>query len=534
MVWTANSANSVFVGAEPTYSLHRQIFGQDAETLAEGLYQVDGLVADGSAIWFSAETDGDIATVEDREIFHYNGVLTQYTDNDIADTKPTITGGTLAWYADGVLVCGEDTVTMAQNTDRFQYIRSGAGMEAMVYVMDDDVRKSTLYASFDDGSGWGEPIVLTGVAGNISSFDAQFDADGALHIVACERGLDATQSNYLSGAAAMTHYTLTPYCDLVVDEVRYVQQSMVTGGTLDVAIDVTNAGMAQAGLVQIAVADESGSELVSSIVQADLASGGETRLYAAVPLDGVDVAALGEMTVTVTAMGYEDVTPDNNSGTFSLQLADLSLEGAQVHRTDDGLAVTVLAADRGQSAIGTASFTVTDEAGTVLGSLTVDSVSTEGSIVTIPLTADLAESRLLTVTGAIDGVEASEENLSANNTRTVWFQGVSDADFAVTGSAVATDSGLAAVAQITSAEEQTCDLYFAAYSASGKMVQVKVLEDQTLSAGSTLAQADFTAGGIETVKVFALNGTQPLGEAGEFQVSRNGPGWIHPSRSSQM
>lgn len=45
-------------------------------------------------------------------------------------------------------------------------------MEAIVYLEDDESRRNTLYASSNDGSGWGEPIPLTGTTGNIGSFSA--------------------------------------------------------------------------------------------------------------------------------------------------------------------------------------------------------------------------------------------------------------------------------------------------------------------------------------------------------------------------
>ena len=44
-------------------------------------------------------------------------------------------------------------------------------MEAIVYLEDDESRRNALYASFNDGSGWGEPP-LTGTTGSIGSFSA--------------------------------------------------------------------------------------------------------------------------------------------------------------------------------------------------------------------------------------------------------------------------------------------------------------------------------------------------------------------------
>lgn len=51
-------------------------------------------------------------------------------------------------------------------------------MEAVVYTVTDASRISALYASFYDGTSWGEPVSVTQGEGNIGSFSAQFLSDG--------------------------------------------------------------------------------------------------------------------------------------------------------------------------------------------------------------------------------------------------------------------------------------------------------------------------------------------------------------------
>ena len=137
VVWTSNSSNQP-MGGGAVCALHRQKIGAEtAQTLADGLGVVDGLTAEGAQVWFSADTDGVADTFSDREIFHYDGAeLRQLTDNAVADTKPARTGGTTVWYSGGVLQAVADTVTLQEDTDRYQYLRSAGGMEAVVYVTD--------------------------------------------------------------------------------------------------------------------------------------------------------------------------------------------------------------------------------------------------------------------------------------------------------------------------------------------------------------------------------------------------------------
>ena len=98
--------------------------------------------------------------------------MERLTENGVADTKPALTGGQLAWYAGGSISCGGETVPWPRTRTATNMCAATAGMEAIVYLEDDESRRNTLYASSTDGSGWGEPIPLTGTTGNIGSFSA--------------------------------------------------------------------------------------------------------------------------------------------------------------------------------------------------------------------------------------------------------------------------------------------------------------------------------------------------------------------------
>ena len=525
VVWVSNSANSPFAGSEKTYSIQRLVEGQpEPETLVSGLYVVDGLAANGEDIWFSADTDGSPDTLADREIFHFDGSTPeQVTHNNVADLKPVITGGQLAWYSDGTIQNGQDTVALATDTDRYQYLRSDTGMEAIVYLEDDEVRKTTLYASFNDGTGWGEPMALTGTTGNIGSFSAVFLSNGTLYITACERGLDGSQKNLLSGTALLTTYSVTPYCDLAIEHAAYLEQSLVKGGTLDVSVRVANHGMANVDIMNIQV--KSGSQVLSSSAfEASLASGQSDTFYIGVPLDE-DLSTCQDLTVTVSASGYEEKTSTDNTASFSLRLSDVSVEGAVASSDGGTTQVKALVVNRGQTALGDLTVKLYDSDGTtVLATQNVSApASGEGTFVTFQLAQEMENNRFLTVEATAAGLEPLEENLASNNSSVAVVKGPKAEGFTLTAYAIAgTDGRISAVSTVqnTTQEEMHYALYFAAYDTDGKLLASRILANQVTAAGAeSLGQVDFDSIEAAYVRVFALDGAHvPLTEAAECPV----------------
>jgi len=486
IIWVSNSANQVFAGDEPTYSIHRHALSAEgqAETLAEGLCYVDGLASDGETIWFTADTDGNSETLEDRELFALTDTLTQLTDNSVADTKPFIAGGQLAWYSDGAVHIGEQKIPAAVWTDRFHYLAT-AGMEAVLYAEDDENRLTTLYASFNDGSGWGAPMVLVEAGSHIVDYAPCFLPDGTLFVVMAVRIMD--EEGGLSEAAHLQTYAVTPYCDLVVTKVDYLPQSMVSGGTLDITVDVTNRGMSTVQLIDLSVF--SGEELlVSGVYTAELFPGTSEQLQLSVPL-GETLSDMGGLTVTAEAVSFTDALPEDNTGSLTLRLSDLSAEAAEAHSDGRTTTATVLVVNRGQTDLSNITVELLDTDGeTVLATEKAASLAVgEGQYLSLTAEKGCDHLSILTIRTSVDGLDPREENVSSNNSRTVIADGVKEPVFDVIGSAAATEEGAVAVMELvnTTGRETACSIAVAAYDADGRLLDVSYV-DYTIPSGSRI------------------------------------------------
>lgn len=504
IAWASNTAENPLAANGQTAAIHRAVWNGEAfdrVCLATGLGAVDKTTANNHDVWFSADTDYDSATLNDREIFHYNNTLTQITDNDIPDTQP-VHNESLLWYANGKIVSSAGAaIALDADTDRYQYVQNGAGLEAVVYVVTDDARVSSLYASFNDGSGWGAPILLDGGSNHIGNFSASFRADGALVVAARERGITDTTELTLSDVSVLKLYTITPVTEIAVEAVDYIAHSLVSAGTLDVQLDLVNNGMSTVDLVEVTVLD--GTTVLSKNMVATTLHSGERETFfttAALP-----AAVPEELTVRVTPVGATDSDETNNEATLALRLQDISLESAVAVSDASSTTVTVLAANRGQSTLSGILLTLEDEDGNALDTAETAALAAgESAFITFTLDSAYANNTVMKVTAS--GLE--EENLTANNSvyALVSAPKAKAVRLAVNAYA-ASDGSVQIMAEIrnTTDAQQTYTLLCAEYNADGKMLSVQLLEDLTILSGEKQIQ-DFTfQSSAAYVKLFALS-----------------------------
>ena len=407
-----------------------------------------------------------------------------------------------------------ETIPMAEDTDRYSYVRSGSGLEAVVYTVTDGSRVSSLYAGFNDGTGWGEPILLNTSSGNIGSFHAQFLTDGTLSVVTSERMVVGEYE--LSPAAQIKVYSVTAVCDLAAENVTYLAHSLVSGGTLDVQLDVVNQGMTAVDMVSVAVRNGT-TLLVEQPYFVELRSGERVNLIVGVPLDEM---VPENLTVEVLPMGYSDSNTENNSASIALRLSDVSLEGGTGCSDGTSTTATVLMVNRGQTDLSNVTLNLYKNGeDTLLSTQSVSYLAVgDAQFVTFILDQAMDNNSLLRV----EAIGTSEENLVGNNSCTVLVTATPE-KVSLGASCTENAAGFEVVATVrnTTSSPQDYTIYCASYDEDGRMLQVKTLESQTTQSGGEdsyqlTLPADSSA---SSIKVFVLNSVQrPLTDCMELQV----------------
>jgi len=471
VVWVSNSSDDILSSGGKTCSLHKAVY-KDGEfttkTLVSDLGYIDQTGCDGSQIWFAMDTDYDGTTISDREIYCYNGSLSRLSQDDYAQTSVSFTDG-VSWYENGSVSTPSGSAPLLENTDVYKYLKSPQGLDCVVYTVTNAERISSLYASFNDGTGWGDPILIEGGNGSIGSFDAHFLSDGSLNIAVCERTVSADYS--LSAGAKLRYYTVTPKSDLCIDGLSYEASTLSRGSELSVHAELINKGFTSINMVQMSA--YSGEELIDSgVLMCELLSGCSGTLIFPVKL-GETVPE--NLTIQITAIGSSEATADDNTADLELNHRDISLEGARVWSDADSSEFAVLAANRGIADLEGFTLNITDSEGTVLASrenICIPEGESEYLMLSVNTPIEDGEIIYFSVSAPVN----VEENIYANNE--VFTPAVSSVKSAapscsITYSDAAT--GFKVLAELENAPfgMDNCTLYCALYDKDGKMLSVR-------------------------------------------------------------
>ena len=305
----------------------------------------------------------------------------------------------------------------------------------------------------------------------------------------------------LSSAAQIQVYSVMPVCDLAVSDVTYLAHSLVSGGTLDIQMELENRGMTAVQMATVQVMDGS-QVLAEQNYSMDLRSGESISLMVNAPLETVPE----QLRVTVTPLGYSDDDEADNAADLTLRLSDVSLEGGVGYSDGRGTTATVLVVNRGQAALNEVVLNLYDEDSALLGTQTVSDLAVGGSqFVTFVLDHPMANNSVLRVEAAKTGAE----NLMSNNSCTILVSAPPEKALTLMASAAETETGVTVVATVrnTTDAAQAYSLVCASYDAEGKLLHTARLDNLSALSGTENHQQLMLSDddSAKTLKVFLLD-----------------------------
>lgn len=503
-VYYAASDTNDPIGMTGTGTLHRAVFDGTEWTdqiLTAAPGAVSATAASAETLWYAWKDESG------SHLCSFDGTVSiPLSPEALNASRPSFVDGVLTWYADGAVVANGEFISLEESTDRYQYLRSGTGIQAVLYTIPGNDRCTSLCASFNDGSGWGEPIIIAGGDRHITSFHGQFLSDGTLKIAICGQAVtyDTNGSPVLSSGSTLQICQISLHADLAVTGIDYLAHSLVRGGTLDVHLQLENQGAVGIQCVQVDIM-RSSTVYATQTYQVGLSSGESTSLFVPFPLPS---SIMSGYYAKVTPVGLTDKDTRDNTKDINLRLQDVSVEDTIVTRCGQTLEVVTTVASRGISAVSNVTVTLTDEAGTVLGTSEVDSLNAgDNTFCRFTVTQDLPEGSTLTVTAS--GPE--NENLFSNNSRTVLVPEKEKTAFHLTARKLTSEAATSVMVTAINPTDSavSCLLYCASYDAHGKMLHVSSPAQVDCAAGAqAIYQLDLKADphAVE-VRIFTMTGT---------------------------
>lgn len=523
VVWLRNTAGD-YSCEEGTTSLWQSEWNGSSWTgtqLDPNVGVVDSLTASDEgdlAVYYSKDTDGNANTAEDKEIFKYsNDNTVQYTENDMADTKPRYVNGTLTYYSGGEIKTGTESAVLSLDTDRYQYLAGDSGIDAIVYCEAADQFTTQIYALFNDGTGWGSPIPVAKTDGYLTGCSTVMLSGGTLNIATDVMELDG-------GTAKLVLYELKPFCDLKVTGSDYDSYSLTDGGNLAVSVKVSNLGTSAVNYLHVTVTDND-TEVASKVFLESLLPGGEAVYDLVCPLP--EGYTGNQLTVKAVPLGITDQDETDNVTTLQMKRDDVSVEELSAATAGDKTVVSVVVVNRGLNAVSdvpirlkTGSLDSADAA-----SQSVSLESQKACSVTFEIDAVDSDTPLY-----VAADELSTERIVSNNSEMTLAQTLELEDFSMDSSEITYSGDTKTItvnlaAENNSSENRSCNFIIAVYT-GGKMVNVSVVsgaETGTYSSFTKSVTLSYTGAAPFEVKLFALDsGTGgPLAGAYTQQLSLN-------------
>lgn len=326
VAWMKNTENDIF-GISGTSSIVKKTY-RNSEWSEETVVKdqlpavIDlavGYRDDTLYLAYIPDGDGDIATLNDREIYCISDRETQITSNDVLDSHLIIQNGTLYWYSENNLyyraLNGTETKTVFEEgrhqlTEDFT-VSQKDGDIAILWPGSKDDANEIMGVLSQDGA-WGDVIEISDLGGQAKSPTAVID--GGKIITAFTSEVDGSTNLYA--------LDLVPSYDIAIEGLDYNEAEQKLGEENTVEVTVKNNGELPIEQYSVGVYRQDGA-LIKSVEFTEPIKAGEIKTVSAV--FDINIQNLPEtLTVTVKISDVEsDVT--NNEATFTVGHADIDV-----------------------------------------------------------------------------------------------------------------------------------------------------------------------------------------------------------------
>ena len=315
------------------------------DTLLENQKAIDGISAINNngvlSIYYSQDTDGDIATIDDKEIFVYtDNKVKRITNNDVADTKPVVVGNTVYWYADSQIAyaqVGSDRADGYINadclSDKFYVSESG---QYIIYRKDNEAGKQSVYVLCNVDGIWGTPKELLSSDKYILGFALSETAEGIV-ILSNEVNTDG----YIPEKASLDIYEIKQFGDLKIENLMYDEYSM-NGEQLHLIGDLVNDGIESVNGLRAEFYNNDGALICEQKLALKILPGETVSHIFVIPASNSD-----SITMKVYPINFEDVNVGNNAKTVPIYIRDVSLENVEMVEVDNKFMISANVFNRG-------------------------------------------------------------------------------------------------------------------------------------------------------------------------------------------
>lgn len=408
VVWQENSENDL-IGLTGTNQIYRKECKdgkwQECEPIATGLFPVNSIEAtyfgNKNVIAYTAKTNSDSSSMDDLEVFLFDGSTAQLTNDTKPDYSVNFINDELYWISDTSVVSITNGQMDSVNTvieqipagvSSVRVLHDENGGKAIVWKQIQDSGEAIYISKYDElTKSFGALTPLSTGSGVIRGWDVAMEADGELQLALCAADmLDEPIEGRPYGQLDLIQKTADKFFDISVGQVVTYDENVKPNSEVRLTVDVYNNGSQDITEFDAAIISPNGDILQKTTISEELLVSERKTLK--IPFVLPEELNKIQYTVELTPHTGEDIAMENNTALFTIGYADLAIQQVEEERTDTGRLITVTIVNQGyDSADGV--FKVI-EGGPDQEILSSNTISQLGPGDTMKLTYEINENRL--------------------------------------------------------------------------------------------------------------------------------------------
>lgn len=386
VIWQQNTENDPMAMSGVNTIYRRQFTNgswQNTETISENLSIINSLGTaysnDKNIIVYSAKTSDDFSTMNDLELFYFDGAkIERLTNDNVPDYSVNLSNDELYWISDGSIASikmgNMDTKqiisTVNGNVTKIKVISDAEDKKSIVWEQENEERMYFYGIDYNAAtSTFGLPYPLTTDNGVVRGWDACLQSDGKIELAFCYADyLDEPINGRPYGALSLIQKPMEEVYDISVNPIATYTGEIGPRKNITLVTEVYNNGSKPIESVEVKIVGTNGEIVQTSIVDQALMVGVFSEIK--VPFTLPTSITRTDYRIQIQPVQDEDILLSNNEAKLSIGFADLSIEKVEETRTNSGRQLNVTIKNKGFDTVGSGTLQIHSDSydGTLIGS----------------------------------------------------------------------------------------------------------------------------------------------------------------------
>lgn len=386
VIWQQNTENDPMAMSGVNTIYRRQFTNgswQNTETISENLSIINSLGTaysnDKNIIVYSAKTSDDFSTMNDLELFYFDGAkIERLTNDNVPDYSVNLSNDELYWISDGSIASikmgNMDTKqiisTVNGNVTKIKVISNAEDKKSIVWKQENEERMYFYGIDYNaETSTFGLPYPLTTDNGVVRGWDACLQSDGQIELAFCYADyLSEPDNGKPYGTLNLIQKPMEEFCDISVNPIATYTGEIGSSKNITLVTEVYNNGSRPIESVEVKLIGSNGEILQTSIVDQVLNVSEFSEIK--VPFTLPTSISRTDYKIQIRPVQDEDILLSDNEAEVSIGFADLSIEKVEETRTNSGRQLNVTIKNKGFDTVGSGTLQIHSDSydGTLIGS----------------------------------------------------------------------------------------------------------------------------------------------------------------------